>query len=111
MRVWLDDAREMPKGFDLHVRTAEEAIQILKSGKVTFISLDHDLSFEHYLGEESDVPTGYDVAQFIECAVHNDWIPMPNWAVHSANPVGAQRIKHAMVSAERIQEKKNRERG
>lgn len=51
MRVWLDDERPMPLGFDVHVKTADEAIKLLANGQVKVISLDHDL------GENED--TGY----------------------------------------------------
>jgi hypothetical protein len=42
MRVWLDDVRDAPDGW-VHVQTPEEAIELLRSGKVKEISLDHDL--------------------------------------------------------------------
>ncbi len=43
MKVWPDDERPMPDGYDVHVRTASEAIDLLKTGQVTRMSLDHDL--------------------------------------------------------------------
>lgn len=43
MKIFLDDCRPMPAGFDVYVKTAGEAIELLKTGKVTVISLDHDL--------------------------------------------------------------------
>lgn len=43
MKVWLDDIRKMPARFDRHVKTAQEAIELLETGLVTFISFDHDL--------------------------------------------------------------------
>lgn len=30
LRVWLDDVRPMPSSFDLHCRTAEEVIELIK---------------------------------------------------------------------------------
>jgi hypothetical protein len=47
----------MPDGFDIHIKTADEAITLLQTGKATLISLDHDL------GQEK---TGYDVAKWME---------------------------------------------
>jgi len=38
----LDDVCEAPDGW-IHVRTPEEAIELLRSGQVGEISLDHDL--------------------------------------------------------------------
>ena len=43
MRVWLDDQRAAPEGW-VHVRTPEEAIELLRGGEVEELSLDHDLA-------------------------------------------------------------------
>ena len=66
MKVYLDDQRGAPEGWKL-VRSAKEAIGYLKSGKVTEISLDHDLG-------DDDSGTGYDVIKWIEQAVVEDRI-------------------------------------
>ena len=96
MKVWLDDVRPMPPTYDTHVKTPDEAIALLKTGEVTLISLDHDL------GE--NVGTGYDVAKWIEeAAYHNAIIPL-DVRVHSANPVGARRMREAISSANRMWE-------
>jgi len=94
MNVWLDDVRQMPEGFDAHVCCAEDAISLLESGDVKFISFDHDLGAEK---------TGYDVASWIEQAVFEGKLSrVPDWKVHSANPVGSLNILMAMRSAERF---------
>ena len=90
--VWLDDVRPMPKGYDVHVRTAEEAIALLKTGKVRKISLDHDL------GEEM---TGYDVAKFIEAGAVAGTLAPIDCLVHSQNVVGAAQMRMALVVAEK----------
>jgi len=92
MRIFLDDLRTPPKGHTL-CRTARYAIALLRSGIVTFISFDHDLGVG---------PDGYTVACYIERAVADGHISCPDWAVHSANPVGRDRIISAMRSAERL---------
>lgn len=94
MKIWLDDVRPMPQGYDLHVMTASEAIAILERGNVEEISFDHDL------GDDKD-GTGYDVAKFIEKNAYLNHCPPPRWKVHSANPVGRENIKRAMEAAER----------
>lgn len=96
MKLWLDDERPMPEGFDFHAKTAKEAIRCLETGNVTEISLDHDL------GLEEPNSTGYFVAQYIEVAAHNGWIGRLKWDVHSANPAGRKNIEAAMRSAERF---------
>lgn len=87
MRVYLDDERLMPEGFDIHVKTAEEAIKLIDTGQVTKISLDHDLG-ENRL-------TGYSVACHIEQLAYNRSIPQIELLVHSQNPVGICSIKAA----------------
>ena len=92
MRVYLDDERKMPEFFDTLARTAEEAIELLKTGKVEVISLDHDLG--------TDL-TGYDVAKFIEESVVKGELKMPRCMVHTQNPVGRKNICAAIQSAKR----------
>ena len=96
MQLWLDDIRD-PKVYGkpeaIWVKTAEEAMAILRTGYVSFISFDHDL------GTELD---GHDVATEIERLVYEGLIPMPEWSVHSANPVGEAEITAAMKSAKRF---------
>jgi len=96
MQLWLDDIRD-PKDHGkpeaIWVKTAEMAMAILRKEHVTFISFDHDL------GTELD---GHDVATEIERLVYDGKIQMPQWAVHSANPVGEAEITAAMKSAERF---------
>ncbi len=92
MNLFLDDIRDIPNDY-IGCRNAKEAIRLLKTGKVSLISFDHDLG---------SCVTGYDVAVFIENNVEMNLIPMPNWKVHSSNPVGAKRINQAMESASHI---------
>ena len=87
LKVWLDDERPMREDCNLHVKTARHAIDLLSQGEVEYISFDHDLG----MGK-----TGYDVANWIEEAVFRNNFPRIGWDVHSANPVGAQRIKTVM---------------
>ncbi len=94
IRVWLDDKRVMPKGFDVHAATAPEAIRYLSTEEVSIVSLDHDLGAEN--------GTGYDVATYIEERAAKRTLPRLEWHVHSANPVGAARMRAALESADRF---------
>lgn len=102
--LWLDDVRLPPQYWDIGrpsttivvVTTAQDAIKYLKTGLVTCISLDHDL------GDEKEVGNGYQVACEIERLVNDNRIPMPEYYVHSQNPVGKANIEAAMESARRI---------
>jgi hypothetical protein len=104
MILYLDDVRNPPM-YDLAgepisweiVRTASECISLIQSGKVEFLSFDHDL------GNDED-GTGYDVAKFIEAGAYSGEIDPIDYAIHSANPVGANNIDNAMKSAWRVWE-------
>lgn len=101
MRVWLDDVRPMPEGFDKHVVDYVSAINALRTGKVTFMSFDHDLAPEHYAGYvASGGGTGYDVARWVEEQAYYGNLPRFKWAVHSANPQGRLRIQAALRKAD-----------
>lgn len=96
--LWVDDVRDVPQHYAgkgaVVARTAAEAITVLQQGRVTHISLDHDLG-------APEAGTGYDVAVWIEKqAVEGKLRPL-QWEVHSANPVGAERIRQALRQAEK----------
>lgn len=94
MKVYLDDERTPPEGWVL-VRWPEEAIELLKTGEVEKLSLDHDLG-------DDDHGTGYDVLLWIEEAVVlNGFIP-PFMTVHSANTSARQKMALAIMTIERL---------
>jgi len=109
MNLWLDDVREP----HLHgalgwvwAKTAQEAIEYLKTGRVKKASLDHDLSPDHY--PWSEVPlefcegTGYDVVLFLEA--NPQYLPSEWTKVHSMNPVGRARMEMVLL---RLYRKRN----
>jgi hypothetical protein len=100
MRLYLDDLRVTPWSFDIRTYTYADTIAQLETGRITHISLDHDLNCEGEL-EILHTGTGYDVACWIEENAHNGTLPRLTWEVHSMNPTGAQRIRQAMLSADR----------
>ncbi len=77
MKVYLDDERETPEGWT-RVYWPDEAIELLRSGEVMEISLDHDLG-------DDDRGTGYDVIMWIEEQVATSGFVPPMIHVHSAN--------------------------
>lgn len=92
MKVFLDDLRTEPTGW-VRVFWPSQAIALLKSGLVTEISLDHDLSDDHR-------GTGYDVLLWIEKAVHLRNFAPPRMHVHSANSSARMRMQAAICSIE-----------
>lgn len=77
MKVYLDDERETPDGW-VRVYWPEEAIELLQTGQVEEISLDHDLG-------DDDRGTGYDVVLWVEEQVFLHGFTPPVIRVHSAN--------------------------
>jgi hypothetical protein len=89
MKIFLDDIRNAPDDSWTVVRTAQEALKLLKEGNVEVISLDHDLG--------SGKLTGYDVVKWIEKEVFlKKEYKSPAIQIHSANPVGRQNISAAI---------------
>lgn len=74
---------------------------ITKFGLPDFISFDHDLSYEHYLEEnQSDIEygsliekTGYDASKWLVNYCEENDLRLPDFYVHSANPVGKKNIE------------------
>ena len=94
MRVWLDDIRPAPNGW-IHVKTAPECIELLKGGKVTHISLDHDLGMDNWVSPNN----GYDVAKWIEENAYNGSLNKIKCRVHTQNPIGRKNICMALQNA------------
>lgn len=95
MKVFLDDERPTPEGWH-RVYTADEAISLLRTGKVKEISLDHDL------GDDKKFGTGYDVASFIEERAFFGTMKPVRWSIHSANPVGRKNMLAALENANKM---------
>jgi len=93
-RLYLDDLRPTPEGFD-RVYNYEEFVEYLeRKGLPDFISFDHDL------GEDL---SGYDCAKYLVdyCLAHQ--FPLPNYQVHSQNPVGKENIERLLENFRRVE--------
>lgn len=99
MKVFLDDEREAPEGW-VRVCWPEEAIELLKTGRVQEISLDHDLG-------DDDRGTGYDVVLWIEEAVITADFKPPIVKVHSANSSARKKMELGIESIEKNARKLN----
>jgi hypothetical protein len=95
MKVFLDDVRDSPEGW-LRTYSVEGTIELLESGFVTELSLDHDLGTEE---------TGYDVVKWIEEKVATEGFVAPEIRIHSANPVGRKRMEQGIESIRKLSEK------
>lgn len=98
MVMWMDDVREPWKhGFmgSEWVKTADEAIALLRTGSVHFASLDHDLSEMATIGQPAPgEKTGYTVILFLE--EHPELWPIDGVRVHSMNPAGKAKMLQAV---------------
>lgn len=104
MKVWLDDRRPPwphPETW-VWVRTPTETIELLRTGAVKELSLDHDLGLVE--GEREE--TGYDVVAWIEHAVATEGFDPPEEIrVHSSNAAAAPRMERAIEAIRRLAER------
>jgi hypothetical protein len=94
MKLYLDDERPAPPGWRL-LRWPDEVIDLLETGEVTDLSLDHDL------GDDAR-GTGYDVILWIERAVATGDFTPPALTVHSANTAARARMQAGIASIDRL---------
>mgnify|MGYP000937641675 CR=1 FL=1 len=94
MNLYLDDLRTTPEGFE-RVYSYEEFVAYLQHyGLPDFISFDHDLGEEFSVSEMA----GYDCAKYLVeyCIAHQ--LPLPDYKVHSQNPVGKANIEQLLAN-------------
>src|SRR6478672_1492081 len=100
MKVWLDDRRPPGGSGWVWVKTPEETIQLLQTGQVTELSLDHDLGL---LDREPEA-TGYDVLLWIEEQVAmKGFVPPEVIKVHSSNSSAAPKMERGIQAIQRLQ--------
>ncbi len=105
MRVFMDDERDPPTEdrcgntliWDAVCRQTHEAIALLRSGKVSFISLDYWM--------HSGEMTGLDVARFILEGAKDGSIKKLDWDVHTGDTEKARLMYAVMFDAETAWEK------
>jgi hypothetical protein len=112
MYIFLDDCRvpedvtwiTIPQRSDwIVVRSYEEFVALLDTLEEApdYIAFDHDLADAHYMGDFSnpDEKTGYDCAKhFVDVCILNGWA-IPEFCVHSFNPIGATNIRTYLENA------------
>jgi hypothetical protein len=92
MKVYLDDQRAVPAGWVL-ARTADEAIELLRRGAVTDLSLDYDLGDPHF-------GTGLAVLDWLETALAERKVRLPRLTAHSGSIVGRRRLEASIALLE-----------
>ena len=87
VKLYLDDLRPVPDGF-IGIRSYIAFVaHITEYGLPDFISFDHDLGLEE---------SGYDCTKWLVdyCLDHQQ--QLPDFAVHSQNPVGKENIQRLL---------------
>lgn len=95
--IFMDDIRNLPDSYKeengcgscwIIQRRVDDVVGLLKRGLVRDMSLDHDMG----IGQD----TGYDLLDWME---RFDIWPKGRIDIHSANPVGAQRMNQVLQRA------------
>ena len=90
MKLWVDDIRKCPDGWEL-ARTASKAIRILDTMDVSEISLDHDIACYLFAGQSHTSEETFEgVARFI-AVMPEEHRPETVW-IHTANPLAGDRM-------------------
>jgi len=94
MKLWIDDLRTPPIGYDLWARNYDDAIKLINENrnKITRISFDHDIASYDDYGNEL---TGYAIAVYIEQEVYYEDIDpssIHEIQIHSSNTSGNRKI-------------------
>lgn len=93
-KIWLDDLREKPDNSFTHLKTFEEFKNSLDTyGLPNYISFDHDLG----LGK-----TGYDCAKYLVEYCLDNKLQLPEYNVHSQNPVGRENIEKLLENFNKL---------
>lgn len=116
-KLYLDDVRNPKSEGWIIVRNYEDFIKFIEeNGLPEEISFDHDLAREHTLffmnnggfdnppdpmNTQFETKTGYDCAKWLCDYCWTNGLPLPNWNVHSANPVGRDNIVQILQSFEK----------
>lgn len=120
MNLFLDDLRnpgdvtwvklpELPPGEHWQViRTYNEFVAWVeragqKDWPILRVSFDHDLSDAHYAGDHRE-KTGYHAAEALARVIIDKGWAIPEYTIHSMNPVAAGKIHAAMADITRFRE-------
>jgi hypothetical protein len=115
-KLFLDDERnpkhvtwiEIPLGPWVVVRSYDHFVKyITQHGLPDFITFDHDLGVEHYAqGAAGTAPTydnykertGFHCAQWLIEYCMDNKLDIPEYTVHSMNPIGRDNINSVLTS-------------
>lgn len=96
MKLWIDDYRPMPVGFDRHVRTVAAAKEAIQEGIFALVS------FDYHLGGDDTWDSGLTIARWVASEAYEGRIPRFQWAIHSDSKQGAAKIRWALEQADKF---------
>ena len=98
VKIWVDDEREMPDGYDYQSFTVDSAISLIKKGyhfnDILEVSLDHDAG-DYVCGGGDYIK----ILEYLEemCFVDSSWSNYVKDSItfhlHTANPVGRENMR------------------
>lgn len=117
-KLFLDDIREPIHCYEhmirpiykekdwVVVRSYDEFVEhITKNGLPDLISFDHDLGNDHYQHTSGEIPydtfeekTGYHCAKWLVDYCQDNELTLPEFMIHSMNPVGGRNIISVLVN-------------
>lgn len=108
--IYLENEWVICRNYTSFVNTIESM------GLPDFVSFDHDLDFEHYQAymDSDDLDygaftekTGYDCAKWLVNYCLDHKLSLPDYAIHSMNPIGSGNILSHLKSAEKWTKKQS----
>jgi hypothetical protein len=87
MKLYIDDLRPTPPGYDVTARTSSEALSVLQTYVRDGRTDLEEVSFDHDLGGDDES------RRVLMWMIENDVWPSKRIAVHSMNPVGANWLR------------------
>jgi hypothetical protein len=112
--IYLENGWAIARNFESFKNTIESM------GLPDFISFDHDLCEEHYkfvvdwdlyYSFSDREMTGYDCAKWLVGYCMDHKLDLPKFAVHSMNPVGAEKINQYLRGAEKWTKERSKSGG
>jgi hypothetical protein len=101
MKIWLDDIRPAPEGWEWATKASEAMAMLIRAEPDSI----EEMSFDHDLGPTDQ--DGYWLLNRMEWMLHKypktfgPKLPV-RFAIHSANPVGRRNMERAIASIERM---------
>lgn len=95
-KLWIDDERKPTLDWDW-ARNYTDGLYLIATGDYVLVSMDHDLG-------DPNGNTGYDILCEVERQIAKGgwWVPLPEFIVHSANPVGRANMERAIAAIRRL---------